>query len=292
MLQTIDITARIQKMAPLSPAAAEILGIMGRRNHELTELVTAIESDAVLTASVLRYVNSANLNLNRELSTVREAVSFLGDARTTSIALASAGKELFNTALEGYRGSRGDLGRHSLATAVAARELAAFSRGAVEPGIAYTAGLLHDLGKVVISDYLAECVDLILFHLDRQDVPDYLAGERRVLDTDHCQAGRELADHWSIPYVLIPAIAHHHAPMDAEPEHAALVYTVHLADALALSQGIGGGVDQGAYRLDLRFQEWIVADEHQLEKVLAAVRAENDRLGGLFATDTTTPAVL
>jgi putative nucleotidyltransferase with HDIG domain len=157
--------------------------------------------------------------------------------------------------------------------ALAARELAQHTEGRVDPALAFTAGLLHDLGKAVLSDYLADHADAIVDRLDTGQLPDFEAGERELLGCDHGEAGAELAVHWGLPFVLVPPIAHHHAPCDAEPGHQPLAAVVHLADMLAYGQGIGAGIDRAAHRLEPRYQHWVVVDEEMLGRILAKVVA-------------------
>jgi putative nucleotidyltransferase with HDIG domain len=269
----VDAIAAVERIAPLSPAASRLVGLLGRREYQPREIVSIVEGDAALTAAVLRGVNAAELRLNRTIHTVSDAVAYLGAARIVGIALALAGRTLFNDALRGYEGSRGDLGRHSLYVALAARELAAHTLGRVDPGLAFTAGLLHDLGKAVLSDHLAGAADGIIDDLEAGVLGDFTAGERDRLGCDHAEVGVALANHWRLPFALVPPIAHHHAPFDAEPDHQPLTCVVHLADMLAYGQGIGTGRDTAAHRLEPRYQHWVVMDETGMGQILADVKS-------------------
>jgi putative nucleotidyltransferase with HDIG domain len=274
--ESVDVVAAVEKIAPLSPAASRLVGLLGRGEREPAEIVEIINSDAALTAAVLRGVNAAELRLSRTIHTVREAVAYLGEVRVAGLALAMAGKTLFNSELRGYQGSRGDLARHSLYVALAARELAAHTLGRVDPGLAFTVGLLHDLGKAVISDHLAQVADDIVTGLDHGELPDFLSGERERLGCDHVGAGVALAHHWRLPFALVPPIAHHHAPFDAEPEYQPLACVVHLADMLAYGHGAGTGLDGAAYRLEPRYQHWVIVDETTLGHLIADVNAAHE----------------
>jgi putative nucleotidyltransferase with HDIG domain len=269
----VDVVAAVEHVAPLSPAASRLIGLLVRSGSEPQETVRVVEGDAALTAAVLRGVNSAELRLNRTIKTVSDAVAYLGSARIAGIALALAGRTLFNDELRGYRGSRGDLGRHCLYVALAARELAAHTLGQVDPALAFTAGLLHDIGKAVISDHLAGSADVIVDELDAGRIPDFTTGERDRLGYDHAEIGVALAHHWRLPFALVPPVAHHHAPFDAEPAHQPLACLVHLADMLAYGQGIGTGLDTAGHRLEPRYQHWVVLDEEGMGQVMADVRA-------------------
>ncbi len=282
MIDSVEIMERIKVIKPLSHAAHQVLGVMGRRDREPQEICTIIENDSALTAAVLRFVNSAQFNLRRELLTVKDAVAYLGETRVIAIALAAAGKSFFNAELRGYHGSRGDLGRHCLFAAIASRELAHFTFGAVDPGVAFTAGLLHDLGKATISDFLEGKTDDILAELDYGEGIDFIAAERRHLGTTHCEVGYELANHWEIPYPLTIGIRHHHTPRDAEPCDQSMAFVIHVADMLAMANGICSKADCLNYAVDRTYTELMMIDAEQLAKVTKKVKKEWQIAAGLM----------
>ncbi|MFO7652709.1 MAG: HDOD domain-containing protein [Candidatus Krumholzibacteriia bacterium] len=274
-----DILAEVRQLAPLSPAAARLVAMLGRGEHEPFAVAAVVETDPALAALVLRDVNSAEPHPQRSIGTVREAASDLDDARVVGMALALAGRDHFNAALRGYRGERGDLGRHSLYVALAARELAHHTLGRVDPAVAFTAGLLHDLGKVVLSAHLAAHTEAIASDLDAGVLPDFVSGERLRLGCDHGEAGSALIEHWRLPSVLASPVRHHHAPLDAEPAHQPLASVVHLADMLACGQGLSTAADRAGYRLEPGYQQWVVLNEAELGGILVRARVAFEATG-------------
>ena len=280
MLDSGTIQKKINDMPPLSDGAHEMLAVVAGKEHEPEDIVTAVERDSVLTASVLRVVNSAAFALAREISTVKDAVAYLGDMKVVGIAMAAAGKATFNTELKGYRGSRGDLGRHCLLTAMTARELTRHTHGAVDPGIAYTAGLLHDIGKVIISDCLDQVAADIFASLDNETMPDFRAAEQHFLGTDHCDAGHEVGNEWSLPYPLLTGIKYHHLPAEAEACDRPLAYVVHLADMVVMNHGVGTGMDAEHYHVDRAYIDHIRIEEDELEELMPRLEADFARTAG------------
>ena len=208
------------------------------------------------------------------MDTLETAISFLGDTKIIGIGVAASGAETFNADLAGYHGDRGDLGRHCLWTAIAARELSRHSQGLVDPGVAFTAGLLHDIGKAVISDHLAEFNPQVAAARDGVEISDHLDVEHEVLGTDHCEVGGALARHWRLPETLVQAIEFHHRPDEAPYEMKPLAYVVHLADTLAMMQGYATGIDSLQYAFDPEYPQFVNLDTNGLEGLALDVQID------------------
>ncbi len=269
-----EILGAVKSVPALSPGASKLLDVMGSGQYEISDIVNVIETDSALTANVLKVVNSASMGLRRELNTVNEAVAFLGDTKVIGIALASAGGDTFNAELAGYHGTRGDLGRHCLWVAIAARELARHTDGAVDKGVAFTAGLLHDIGKAVISDFMVDMVPKLLATKEEIDDGDHLEAEMAVMGTDHAEVGMALANQWKMPQSLIDGIAHHHRPSEAPDESKAMVYVIHLADMLSMITGIGTGIDDMQYELDPDYEKYVSVSPAELEGLALDVQID------------------
>lgn len=275
----------IQDLKPLSQSAFYLLRRVADPDHDFAQIVRIVENDAVLTARILRVVNSAALGLRTQVSSVSRAVPFLGDQTIVGIALELCAAHLYQDALDGYESERGALWQHSLRTAIAARELATFTTVGVSADEAYTAGILHDIGKAVISTYLAGHTRDLLRATDTGEVQDYLEAERRQLGTDHCEVGAELAARWNLPAPLCAAIRHHHNPSASAGEHLGLVYSVHLGDFLAMMAGAGTGTDTLAYSLDQCYQEHIPLTAMDLEAISLATDQEVEKISTQIFTE-------
>jgi len=263
-----EILDSVKTVPALSPGASRLLQVVGTGDYDVADIVKVIESDSALTANVLKVVNSAAMGLRREMTSVHQAVAFLGETKIIGIALTSSGGTTFNAELKGYAGSRGDLGRHCLWVAIAARELARHTGGRVDGAAAFTSGLLHDIGKVVISDFMAEVMPRIVARASDEAFGDHLEAEHQVLGTDHCEVGRYLAVGWKMPESLLCGIEHHHRPEAAPEDCRAMTYVIHLADTLAQMQGIGTGVDDMQYELKPGYTEYVQLDSAGLEALV------------------------
>lgn len=241
---------RIERLPLLSATASALLQLLQREQYSQAEVVRLVETDAALTTCILKVVNAPSFGLGQQVHSVARAVSFLGDKLVTAIALGSCAQQVYNHALGGYEGSAGQLWEHSLATAIAAREFARLMTPPVPLGLAFTAGIVHDIGKSVLSEFLEGRSQSLLETLDAQEIEDFALAEAQALGTDHARLGGLLARRWQLPEPLVQAIAYHHTPSQAAPPWQGLCCAVHLGDALAMCLGLDTGCDALQYGLD------------------------------------------
>jgi len=261
----------------LSHSTMQLMRTLADPDHELRDIERIVETDSVLTARVLQVVNSAAFSLIGEITSVSRALAQLGDKAVLGIALRQGESEIFARELVGYGSDSSSLWEHSLRTAIASRELAKLSHEHVEPDLAYTCGLLHDIGKSVLSDFLAGKLDEMLTEVDPGEPDgDFLAAERRRLGVDHCGAGTELADHWELPGLVRDICLHHHEPLAAPEATRSLVTVIHAADMMAMMGGSGTGGDTLMYRLDPSYRDVIDLEKHTLESVMLKTTVEFD----------------
>jgi putative nucleotidyltransferase with HDIG domain len=143
------------------------------------------------------------------------------------IVLTTSLKDILTESGQGYSLCKGGIFKHALGTAVMSSRLAELSRR-VPAHLAYTAGLLHDIGKVVLDQWMASTYPLF-YRKIRYEGASLLEVERELFGMDHCEAGERLAEHWGLPETIREVMKCHHMPCHAtqRPE---LVHTVHIAD--------------------------------------------------------------
>ncbi len=272
--KSTEIKQIIKRIKLLSPSASSLLAITTREDHNLSEVVDIIKYDANLTAKILKVVNSAAYGLRTEITAIDRAVSLTGETALISLAMNEAADMLYQKDLTGYEGEKGDLWRHNLLTGLAAKKIAPHAKDPVSIDVAFTCGLLHDIGKSIISDFLIDTSRKVIQALDDKKIADYQRAERKILGIDHCDAGFELATHWNLPEPLPSAIRYHHHPADAPQEYRTLVYTVHLGDMLAMLSGNGTGADTLRYKLDSTYAEYIELSETDLAQIMVEIGDE------------------
>lgn len=272
----------VRAVPMLSSSANQLLQVAAKPDHDLGEVINLVKTDANLTARVLKIVNSAAYALINQVTSIDRAVSYLGERIIVSIALGDCAGKLMGKELEGYSAQRGSLWKHDLRAAIAAREVVVQSGADISPELAFTAGLLHDIGKALISDYLAGTAPEAVSLITAEDSFDYLDAEEQLVGFNHTQAGFELAKSWELPAELTAAIRFHHDPEEATEEFRALVYAVHLGDVIAMMGGFGTGSDSMRYKLDQRYTDYITLSPKVLPSIMLAVDMEFEKLEASF----------
>ena len=204
-----------------------------------------LSADQSLSARVLRLANSAFYGLSRKVNDLQEAVVILGMRNIKNLALVAGTYPWMNRPLPGYCLGPRAMWTHAFGTAVGAQQVAKIS-GKVKEDVAFTAGLLHDIGKVAVSIWLENKVVAILNYAHREGL-SFDEAERKILGYDHTQVGEHLAAAWNLPEDLVAAVRWHHSP-DEAPGNPPLVDCVHLGNYLTMTMGYGLGGDGLLYR--------------------------------------------
>ncbi len=278
-----EIQKVIKSVPLLSPSANQLLQATTDPDHDQGDIVQIVKLDATLTARVLKIVNSAAIGLINEITSLERAISYLGERLVVGIAVGDCAAQLFDKELKGYEGEHGDLWRHDLRTAIASREIATLSNLKINPDLAFTAGLLHDIGKSLISDYLQGTASEVLSKIENEEYGDYLTAEEELIGIDHPRAGYELALAWKLPEAITEAIRFHHTPAEAREDLRELVYAVHLGDNIAMLGGCGTGADSMHYKLDPNYSQYIELKSEELARVMLTVDVEFNKLERSFS---------
>ena len=239
----------VQQVGSLPTLPSVIAKVNEQVNNPKTsalDLAQTILEDQALTARLLRLVNSPFYGFPRRIATVTEAVTILGFRPVRNLLLTASIVDLMVTE-EVPEFSPTSLWEHAVATAVGASLLARYSRHEDREEV-FVAGLLHDVGKVVLFHFLTKEFITVLETARSEDIP-IRAAEHRLLGFTHDQVGRLMAERWKLPVRLSEAIGCHHRPDLAQvaKREASLV---HVADVLARALGLGSGGDDAVPALE------------------------------------------
>ncbi len=241
-----EILKDIQSLEPLPAVGLKVLELSEKPDIVPGELTALIQTDAALTAKVLKLSNSALYGCTREIASIHEAGTRLGTRVLTNLVLTGCTARHFRN----YGGQDEQSVRRawelSVANAISASLLASIS-GAVEKHRAYTAGLLQDIGQLVLERHFRREKQAIDGELGRG--MDLLQAERAVLGLSHADVGARLAARWNLPEVLVDTILCHHEPERARCDPL-LASFVHLGNQVVqMTEAESGAPGERCYPL-------------------------------------------
>jgi len=162
MSRVEEILALVKHIPAFPKVAQQVMSIMDREETTAKDLAELIQYDQAITANVLKICNAAYFGLPRKVSSLGEAVVVIGQDILKDIIITSSSARFYKgTVGAGYQLGQGDLWKHSIACAIMAKLIAKRVK-ALDPGDAFTAGLLHDIGKRILSSFVADEFALII----------------------------------------------------------------------------------------------------------------------------------
>jgi HD-like signal output (HDOD) protein len=227
--------SRVGDVVTLPAAAQKVLRLTEDENCRPDDLREAIQSDPVLVARLLRRLNSSYYALSNKVSDLKTAISLLGLREIRNLALTVFVARFYDGGAAHGSYKREHLWAHSVGVAVASRLVSRVcGRGAPEE--AYIAGLLHDLGLILLDQTLRRHFHKVLDALD-SSVPTHIV-ENRILTFDHALLGGFVTRKWNFPAPVADAITFHHQPWCYTGPHKDLVYVVAVANYLCSRTGL------------------------------------------------------
>ncbi len=221
-----DVVRNLLELPSLPDVVMELLSSIDVQDVDISVLARKVSHDQALMAKTLRLANSPVYGLQVKVTTLTQAITFLGFQATRNLIIAAAVTGCFTEGKCAGFDFKG-FWRHSIATAACAKVLA--RRMKFNQDYAFTAGLLHDIGRLVLVTGFPELYGQALALRKERDC-ELIEAEREVLGVDHVQAGIALAGHWNFSDTMRLAIAHHHNP--EAPGAGFLATIVHVANAV------------------------------------------------------------
>ena len=230
---------QIEGLPTLPTVYAQVEELCADPNVDAGELAKVIETDPSITMKLLRLSNSAFFGFTREIKSIGDAVSLLGNETVKNAVLSISVFEATKDMEDSAGIDRKAFWQHATAVGSIVRFIA--EKMSIQREECFTAGILHDIGKIVLDGLFAEIYGGVLKAVDAQSL-SILEAEERVIGLTHTKLGHELAESWGIPGGLAQAILYHHRPKSSDGD-AELASLVHIADACARNQAFGSGGD-------------------------------------------------
>jgi putative nucleotidyltransferase with HDIG domain len=249
-----EIKGAVDHLRPIPQVALKALRLMEQQGYAIQKITDEIRKDQVITARTLKLANSAMFAKMRAIESLDQAMIYLGTDQVAKLVITAAVQSYFEQSAMGYSLCKGGLYHHAVGCAQVAESLARATQK-VAPHLAYTAGLLHDIGKVVLDQYVARAYPLF-YRQAMEKNENFITVEKRLLGMDHTEVGHLLAQQWAFPDSLVQVIRHHHQP-DKIQEHQQLTVIVYLADLLLSRFHIGFELER--------------LDTHALAKLMGSV---------------------
>lgn len=217
-------------LKPLPASLTRLWSIVNSAQYSIGDVVEVIRLDQALTMNLLKAANSAVYSAGKgEVYTAEQAVERLGGKEVLNLAMASELKDKMKDNASGYGYDEGALWKHSVATALATETMGFFTHASIAAEC-FTAALLHDVGKLILSRFLdADTLRLLKLARDEGGL-SFLEAESQVLQVHHGEVGGIIAQHWKLPERIMKAIIYHHSPEQASH---AICDTVHIANLVA-----------------------------------------------------------
>lgn len=269
-----ELVENLSDLPPLPQVTDRVLRLSAIPESTAEDFLRVIALDQALAGLTLRMANSAAFGLMRQVATLPQAIAILGLPTLKSAIIASSARNLQRRGAVNPQARL--LWEHALAVAMASR---AFAERLDSPAAeAFTAGLLHDLGKAVLGIKIPEHYTPLLRAVHEQEgaCSDQ---ELEAFGFDHTMVGEALAQRWHLPPGLGAAVRWHHEPRSAPADHRRLTAVVALANHLALELGAGLGAPAALEEASRQAMELLDLDPGALASLKAEVRQTVEREG-------------
>jgi len=269
-----------EKLASFPEVAFRVDEVLADDKSSASDIGALIEPDPALSAALLRIANSAAYGFYGPVDSVETAVRVVGSREVRDLTYAISATETFK-GVPNELVTVEDFWRHSLYCGVAAQYLAKSARVCHGTSL-FTAGLLHDIGQLVMFN---QCPDLskeaLLRSLDLEDGRATWLAEREVFGFDHMAVGAELANCWNFPDALCEAIAWHHTPFQSNtPSDVATV--VHVANSIAVLAELDSDNLDDAPAINERATEKLGVTAETLVEMIESTQEAGAELLSLF----------
>jgi len=227
-----DIIKQVDDLVSLPGVFVRINEMIESEGSSAANIATVISQDPGLTIRLLRVANSPFYGLSKEVDSVSRAITIIGTQRLRDMVLATSAVEVFE-GIPNELVTMDDFWSHSLLCGIIAKNLAELS-GIKESDSLFIAGLLHDVGQLIMFRHFPEAsTKVLLRELDQVDEPEITESENEIIGFDHAQLGGALIAHWHLPAIFVETITYHHTPEQATnfPKHTSIV---HIANTLAV----------------------------------------------------------
>ena len=235
----IDETLKDIKSIPSMPSIVNrLIALAYDPEVDIKALAEEISKDPAITAGIIKLANSAYFRSSGKIRSVHEAIVNLGLNEVKDIVIILATKDILKKPMDAYKMDEKALWEHCLLVGELASSIAKKKKTKTLPDIAFTAGLLHDIGKVVLIEFFSKIYRQLTMDMQKNPEARFSDLEKKYLGYNHSELGGKLLEIWNFPEDLVESVTCVYHPENAKinPE---LVSIIHIANIIALSSGVG-----------------------------------------------------
>jgi putative nucleotidyltransferase with HDIG domain len=246
-MKVVDRILKSINTIPAFPATGnKVAQLLSKPDYSVAQVANVIKYDPSITANILKMANSAYFGPRHKISNINDAVTYLGQKNLLRAIQTAGVSKYYKKGSPGYFDNATDLWEHSVAVALMSQILSRKITGQEDTTL-YTAALLHDVGKIIMGEFVRDELKKISALVGTQKV-SFLEAEEIILGINHADLGGKIATFWNFPTEISDAISFHHRPDLLEKEEKTMPWIVYMADQACLMLGVGGGVDGLAHR--------------------------------------------
>ncbi len=227
-----EILSQITTLPKFPANIKAILAKLLQPDVTVKDIANQVSSDPSLSADVLKLVNSAQFALTRKIESITEALNYLGIKGMKGILYSYGAMKILSQRF----GTVEEIWKHSYETAAYAGKICKIANLKQNEDSIFTAGLLHDIGKIILMGIDKEKAKIIEDVCSKKGIELPIV-EEIMMGLSHALIGGKIAEHWEFPKILVHAISYHHEPLMAK-ENTSVIYTVYLANHIALNKGL------------------------------------------------------
>lgn len=273
ILKVVD---EISTIPTLPTVLQKITSLLQNPQTSAEEIGRAITNDQSLASKVLKLVNSAFYGFPGRISTITHAVVILGFSTIKNIVLTASIFESFKKGKDTGTNlfDMEKFWMHSIACGAASLSIAR-QTGYKEKEECFIAGLLHDVGKILLCQYMPEEFNKVIVGVKENDKL-FIDIEKEELNATHQEIGGLLVEKWNLPKNLQSAVKYHHNPMKSQ-EHFEMTSIVHVADILIRALDMGNGGDNKMPMMTNDAWEALKLEEFDIQNLLGVINEEVDK---------------
>ncbi len=257
----------VKELPPMPQVVFKTKELIADPNSDAKKIAEVIETDQAIATKVLKVANSSYFGMSGKISSISHASVVLGHKVLGEIVTLAGTEGILDGRLKGYGYDSKDLWKHSLAVAFGSKIIANSKNPALVEE-AQMAGLIHDVGKIILDSHIVEKKEEIESYMEKEE-KTFLEAESHYFGFNHADIASEVCKKWNFPESINFAIKYHHQPANSDGNE--LSYILHMADYIAILSGIGYDSDDILYELEEGTMDYLSMKKEDVSEIVLQV---------------------